>query len=60
ILDRYNMRFTSMERMHGEVFRIGTMWGEIKVLLTYHPAAALRNPNLRDVIKEDLKKLVNL
>ncbi|RLG17120.1 uracil-DNA glycosylase, partial [Nanoarchaeota archaeon] len=41
ILDRYNMRFTSMERMHGEVFRIGTMWGEIKVLLTYHPAAAL-------------------
>jgi len=60
ILDRYNMRFTSMERMHGKAFRVGTMWGEMKILLTYHPAAALRNPNLRGVIKKDLEELANL
>jgi len=60
ILDRYNMRFTSMRRTHGKVFKVGTMWGEMRILLTYHPAAALRNPGLREVIKEDLRGLVNL
>ena len=28
----------------------------IELLTTYHPAAALRNPRLRDFIKQDIKK----
>ena len=57
IMDRYNMKFTSMRELHGKVFRVGTMFGELKVLMTYHPAAALRNPELKEVIKEDLMRL---
>lgn len=39
---------------HGKAFKIN---GEIGIFPLYHPAAALHNPNLRDTLFDDMKKL---
>lgn len=39
---------------HGETFKHPT---GIPIFAMYHPAAALYNPNLKDVLKKDIKKL---
>ncbi|MFB6470985.1 MAG: type-4 uracil-DNA glycosylase [Vulcanisaeta sp. AZ3] len=46
--------------IRGRVFnvRIGNI--EVKVLPTYHPAAALYNPRLRSVIEEDLRRIKDI
>ena len=35
-------------------------WRGIKVMPTYHPAALLRNPNLKAVVWEDLKLIIDM
>jgi uracil-DNA glycosylase len=40
--------------VHGQVF---THSSTIPIFAMYHPAAALYNPNLRDILKKDIKKL---
>ena len=51
-------QFSSITRVRGKEFE----WKKdentvIKVFPTYHPAAALYNPNLRKVLEEDFKKI---
>ena len=51
---------SNISSIRGRVFnaRIGDL--NVKVLPTYHPAAALYNPRLRGVIEEDLRKVREL
>jgi len=47
--------FGSMTRVHGEEFR-GRIDGKyVTIIPTYHPAAALYNPNLRKTLVEDFQ-----
>ena len=48
---------SNISSIRGRVFnaRIGDL--NVKVLPTYHPAAALYNPRLRGIIEEDLRKV---
>ncbi len=56
-LGRFAMNYflpeAKITRDHGRVFRVG---GQI-VFPVYHPAAALRATQMRDVLQEDFKKL---
>jgi len=47
---------TGITASHGQPFEHPT---GIPVFAMYHPAAALYNPNLRDVLKKDFKELKN-
>lgn len=58
--NRYGFQFTSMERLHGTIFKIPAMSREVKIVVMYHPAAGLRNPSLRRVIEEDWKKIAEI
>ncbi|WP_054844109.1 type-4 uracil-DNA glycosylase [Vulcanisaeta souniana] len=51
---------SNISSIRGKVFtaRIGDV--SAKVLPTYHPAAALYNPRLREVIEDDLRKVRSL
>ena len=51
---------SNISSIRGRVFnaRIGDL--NVKVLPTYHPAAALYNPRLRGIIEEDLRKVKTL
>ena len=46
----------SLTNLRGKVFE----FGEVKVMVTYHPAALLRNPNWKRPCWEDLKQFRNL
>ena len=35
-------------------------WRSVKVMPTYHPAALLRNPNLKSVVWEDFKLIIDM
>ena len=43
---------TTVSKLHGQVIRRGRAF-----MPMYHPAAALRNPRLRTVVAEDMKRL---
>ncbi len=58
IFERYNLKFDGISVEHGKIYKVSTLFGEIKIAPMYHPAAAIYNPNLKDVLKEDLKKII--
>jgi DNA polymerase len=46
-----------MKEMHGKVYETQSLFETIKLLPMYHPAVALHNPRLKDVIEDDFVKL---
>ena len=57
IFDKCGLRLAPMYNLHGKTFSVPTLFSQAKIIPMYHPAAALRNPGLRDVLKNDWKKL---
>lgn len=49
-----NMRWYGVSKARGKVYRVKVVdLGEVMVIPTYHPAAALYNPNVRGVLEHD-------
>lgn len=48
---------SSISSIRGKVFNVRLGDVNVKVLPTYHPAAALYNPRLRSIIEDDLRKV---
>lgn len=48
-----------ISKMHGQLFHAKAVYGEIILLPMYHPAAALYNGSLRDVMVKDIQQLKN-
>lgn len=46
--------------VHGSIFIIETSWGPVKLVPLYHPAAAIYNRELLDVLKKDMKVATEL
>jgi len=49
--------FGPISKIHGQHFRAETSYGGVEVIPLYHPAAALYNGSMREVLKEDFKVL---
>jgi len=61
ILGLYGQRgVDSIMSVRGRVFKVETEWGEVSLLPTLHPAAALYNPRLRSLLEDDFRKLKSL
>ena len=69
-LGRYSMRFIMekfglkdeiepISKIHGKVFEVGSLFGELKVIPFYHPAVATYNPSMLAALKEDFKVLAD-
>ncbi len=52
------LKWSSMSRMHGRIRDIEIEGIRIKIVTTYHPAAALYNPRLKDTLIKDFKESV--
>ncbi|WP_367834506.1 uracil-DNA glycosylase family protein [Vulcanisaeta sp. JCM 16159] len=48
---------SNISSIRGKVFNVRLGDVNVKVLPTYHPAAALYNPRLRSIIEDDLRKV---
>jgi len=57
LMEKFNLPKESITKAHGKLFTINTLFGPLKFIPTYHPAAALYNPNLKSFIFEDFKKI---
>lgn len=57
LLTKFGMRPMSMGRMHRTIYRASTIFGEFVIIPMYHPASALRNPALKEVVKGDWEAL---
>lgn len=53
MLNKLNINVTSISKVRGKFYK----WNDILIFPTYHPAAALYNPNLREVLEKDFKVL---
>ena len=57
VFDKFGLQTASMRNLHGKIFSVSTLFLQAKIIPMYHPAAALRNPGLKEVVKNDWKKL---
>ncbi len=57
ILDKYDLDGGSISSIHGEVYSVSNLQGQFKIVPQYHPAAALYNPELEEVLEEDFEKV---
>lgn len=57
IFERYNLEFTGISREHGKPREVSTLFGKIKIVPMYHPAAAIYNQSLKGVLIEDFKRV---
>lgn len=58
ILSKANIKVNSITKVHGKVFRLNIYNMHIKVIPTYHPAAALYNPRIRSILENDFVNII--
>ncbi len=61
ILEKYGLKdkVQGITKVHGQVFKISTLTGVVKIIPLYHPAVATYDPNKLDMLKEDFKIVKN-
>ncbi len=57
LYEKMGRKFTSMTKERGKILEGKLDCCDVKILTMYHPAAALYNPKLKDVMKSDFQKL---
>jgi len=59
ILKKYNLedKVQGISKIRGKIFKVKTSFGELKIIPLYHPAVAVYNANMKNILKEDFKIL---
>ena len=57
IFNKFDLKIAPMKKLHGKIFKISTLFNQLKIIPMYHPAAALRNPGLKNLVENDWKKI---
>ncbi len=59
VMKKYNLddKIEGITRLHGKVFKVGTLFGTLRIIPMYHPAASIYDPKKLPVLKEDFKLL---
>jgi len=60
IFEEFGLKFTGISRVRGKVFEV-QRWGKVvRVIPTYHPAAVLYRPNLKQDFERDIAMVKGL
>ncbi len=60
LFNQAGLKWVSMTRMHGSVYEAMISGLKVKLIATYHPAAALYYPRLKPLLEEDFRTLSGL
>ncbi|WP_297478042.1 type-4 uracil-DNA glycosylase [Thermococcus sp.] len=60
ILEKFGFPVEPISRIHGKTFEAHTLFGRIVIMPSYHPAAALYRPQIKEELRRDFKKLGGL
>ncbi|MCW7077677.1 MAG: uracil-DNA glycosylase [Canidatus Methanoxibalbensis ujae] len=55
IFSKYNIPISKISEIHGSVYKVSTLEGSIFIVPLYHPAVAVYNIKMMDVLLEDFK-----
>lgn len=59
VLQKFGFKHENMGKIHGKVFQINNLLLQAKIVPMYHPAAALYNPGMKEILRTDWKNLKN-
>ena len=59
IMEKFGLRseIEPISKTHGKIYEAKTSYGKIKIIPLYHPAAALYNGGMRNILKKDFEIL---
>jgi len=60
IFDKFGLKPERISKIHGKVFKASTITGTKNIVPLYHPAVAVYNPRMMEVLREDFKVLVKI
>ena len=62
VMEKFGLssQMSGISKIHGTVFEADVTYGNVTIIPLYHPAVALYNPELKDVMMKDFKKLKSL
>jgi DNA polymerase len=60
IFDKFGLKPEKISKIHGKVFTVSTIGGIKKIVPLYHPAVAVYNPEMKEVLIDDFKALAKI
>lgn len=62
VMEKFDLswQIEPISKIHGTIFDADASYGKIKIIPLYHPAVALYNPEMKEVMMDDFKKLQNI
>lgn len=57
VLEKFGFQAEKIGKIHGKIFRIKNLLFDARIIPLYHPAAAVYNPNMKDVLMQDFKSI---
>ncbi len=59
-MKKFSLPIEPISKIHGRKFRIKNLFYDLTIIPMYHPAAALYNPQLKEILMEDFKVLKDI
>jgi len=56
IFNRFGLPYNSMHVLHGNTYAVSTLFLQTTIIPMYHPSAALRNPYLKEAVRNDWRE----
>jgi DNA polymerase len=57
ILKKFGLKPINISKVHGKIFEVNSLLGKIKIIPMYHPATALYNPRMKEILRKDWKNI---
>ncbi len=57
VLEKFGFQAEKIGKIHGKIFHIKNLLFDARIIPLYHPAAAVYNPNMKDVLMKDFKSI---
>jgi len=57
IFEKFGLKYDKISNVHGKIFQINTIFGNVKIIPMYHPAVATYNPDTKNILITDFKMI---
>jgi DNA polymerase len=58
VLEKFGFQAERIGEIHGKIFHIKNLLFDTRIIPSYHPAAAVYNPNIKNVLMKDFKSII--
>ncbi|UCF13586.1 MAG: uracil-DNA glycosylase [Thermoplasmatales archaeon] len=58
VLEKFGFQAERIGKIHGKIFHIKNLLFDTRIIPSYHPAAAVYNPNLKNALMKDFKSII--